>query len=748
MLVESAWVMLNSDKPTDGNCDQDWQVGRALNELLDRQRSGESINETRLRAEYPEFADQLLAHLNILIDLKDPRDPIDQLIARGALKAAEDSSCRAVLGPYRITEVLGQGGMAIVLKAREDRLGRTVALKLLRADLAHDASALKRFAREARVAGGLQHANVVTTYAVGEHLGSHYIVMEYVRGGTLADVIRTRGPLTVEMARHVFSQVLSGLHAAHDVGLIHRDLKPSNILLGYEDARVPTAVGNEDRRAVKLADFGLALMVATATRMTMADSVLGTPEYMSPEQARGDREIDSRTDLYSAGVVLYEMLTGTTPFRAEKPSAVVHRILHEEPADPHTVVKSADTSLSSLAIRLMAKRPEDRFATAAEAAAALDAGGRVKSVERRRRKVRHTLLGVFAVAFMIIGGLKLMMDLENDRVREVGVDRTRSPSAIAVRRGSSLEWKVLYDFGPGETTVQSARPVDRDGNGVLDLVVACIAAPVGGASVFGFSLTGERLWSWDPTPEKSIRWPDFEEPTTRWCCNDLLVEEVDSEPGDDIVVVAREANEYASRISLIRGSGSTAEVLSTFWHMGHINGIRTISLLDEDRVGLVAWGVNNKLDGFRDPAVTISSEASVASHDIVPIVVVLDPAEMEGISPPVTNASYFSPAKPYAYAYLDLLGKNPRPETPPWDTGAITRFRDCPFLPEETPQGCLSFTVTSCAQDHRDRAVLKVDHHLRLLHVTVGPDETHLTSMDAWESRWRVIQSRNESFDR
>jgi len=214
-------------------------------------------------------------------------------------------------------------------------------------------------------------------HAVGEERGAHYIVMEYVKGGTLADLIRNHGPLTAEMTRDLFSQVLSGLDAAHRVGLIHRDLKPSNILLGdglaTGSAPVVTACGG-DRSVIKLADFGLALMASGATRMTLPDSVLGTPEYMSPEQARGNDPIDHRADLYSAGVVLYEMLTGTTPFKAEKPSAVVHHILHEEPADPRTIVKGVDANLASLAIRLIAKRPEDRFEAATDAEVALEAG--------------------------------------------------------------------------------------------------------------------------------------------------------------------------------------------------------------------------------------------------------------------------------------------------------------------------------------------------------------------------------------
>jgi serine/threonine protein kinase len=141
--------------PTSENGDPDQRVGRILNDLLDRQKRGEAGTEARLRAEHPEFSDQLLAHLRVLADLKEPHDPIELLVARGTLQESRDPECGAELGPYRITGFLGQGGMGTVLKAREDRPSRTIALKLLRTELAHDTIALRRFAREARAAGGL-----------------------------------------------------------------------------------------------------------------------------------------------------------------------------------------------------------------------------------------------------------------------------------------------------------------------------------------------------------------------------------------------------------------------------------------------------------------------------------------------------------------------------------------------------------------------------------------------------------------
>ena len=221
--------------------------------------------------------------------------------------------------------------------------------------------------------------------------------MDYIDGPSLADLIHADGRLAADTVRDFFGQLLSGLAVAHQAGLIHRDIKSSNILLDGDFPETKSSPASATAKAsstIKIADFGLARIVSAQTRMTLPDSVFGTPEYMSPEQARGDDNIDHRSDLYSAGVVLYEMLTGRPPFKADAPSAVIHQILHDDPPDPRKVIGSADPRLAALALRLMAKYPEDRFRSASEAIDALHAGKGVRGGLRQYNDVReHTATG-------------------------------------------------------------------------------------------------------------------------------------------------------------------------------------------------------------------------------------------------------------------------------------------------------------------------------------------------------------------
>lgn len=258
------------------------------------------------------------------------------------------------LGGFRLLRKLGQGGMAEVWLAEQLSLERTVALKLLRRELMQDQKYIARFQREASAAGALNHPHIVQVHMVGEEDGQHYIAQEYVKGVTLRQLLRKKGPLEVVPALHIMRQVASALKAAGDAGIVHRDIKPENIMV--------TRKGN-----VKVADFGLAQLYAggDGVDITQEGMTVGTPLYMSPEQLHGEK-LDPRSDIYSFGVTCYHMLTGRPPF--EGPTAMSIAIKHvQEPARSlHLARPDLPQSLTDIVDRMLAKNPDDRYPNASE----------------------------------------------------------------------------------------------------------------------------------------------------------------------------------------------------------------------------------------------------------------------------------------------------------------------------------------------------------------------------------------------
>ena len=263
-------------------------------------------------------------------------------------------------GRYRLGQLIGRGGMAEVHKAVDTRLGRTVAVKIMRSDLANDEVFLSRFRREAHSVALLNNPNIVSIYDSGEEIltddqGNHervpYLVMEYVKGQTLRSILKENGALSQRDSEQVMLGMLSALDYSHHMGVIHRDIKPGNIMIS-------------EQGIVKVMDFGIArAMDDSAATMTQSQGVVGTAQYLSPEQARGE-SVDMRSDLYSAGCVLYEMLTGRPPFNGDSAVAIAYQHVTEVATPPSTIVPGLPKMWDSICAKAMAKDRQNRYATA------------------------------------------------------------------------------------------------------------------------------------------------------------------------------------------------------------------------------------------------------------------------------------------------------------------------------------------------------------------------------------------------
>jgi eukaryotic-like serine/threonine-protein kinase len=263
---------------------------------------------------------------------------------------------RVLSGRYELGSRLGKGGMATVFRGTDRLLGRTVAVKVLAPQFADDRKFVERFRREAQAAAGLNHPNVVSVFDTGSVDGVHYIVMEFVEGTTLADIIREEGALPPRRAAEIAMAVCRALSSAHEKGMVHRDVKPGNVLITPDGG-------------VKVADFGIA-RVAAGEPLTVTGSVMGTASYLSPEQAKGEK-VDARSDIYSLGCVLYEMLTGRAPFEADSPVSIAFKHVEEQPTAPSTVNHAVPRELGAVVMKALAKDPADRQHSAEDMASDL-----------------------------------------------------------------------------------------------------------------------------------------------------------------------------------------------------------------------------------------------------------------------------------------------------------------------------------------------------------------------------------------
>lgn len=289
-----------------------------------------------------------------------------------------DDGSRILAGRYQVGELIGRGGMAEVHIGHDTRLGRTVAIKILRSDLARDPSFQARFRREAQSAAALNHPAIVAVYDTGEDTFTEptgtvahvpFIVMEYVEGHTVRDILRDGHAVPIDEGIEITAGVLSALEYSHHAGIVHRDIKPANVMI------TPTG-------AVKVMDFGIARAVAdSAATMTQTQAVIGTAQYLSPEQARGE-QVDARSDLYSTGCLLFELLTGRPPFVGDSPVAVAYQHVREIPPIPSTIANDVPEALDRITLKALAKERDARYSSSAEFRADLEAvlrGGHVNA---------------------------------------------------------------------------------------------------------------------------------------------------------------------------------------------------------------------------------------------------------------------------------------------------------------------------------------------------------------------------------
>jgi len=287
------------------------------------------------------------------------------------------------LGQYQITGALGEGGMAAVYKAFQPGIDRYVALKILPRYFASDPQFVRRFAQEAKIIARLQHPHILPVHDYGEQDGYTYIVMPYVQTGTLADLLRGE-PLPLEQIKVIMTQVGDALDYAHAHGVVHRDVKPSNVLV-------------DERGNCLLTDFGIGKILTGTTQLTRTGDVIGTPAYMSPEQGLG-KELDSRSDIYSLGVVLYEMVTGRQPYKAETPMAVIIKHINDPLPPPRTVNPAVPEPVERVVLKALAKDRDHRFKTAGEMVMALNAAITFKGSQKAIPTLRATPGPVFSAA--------------------------------------------------------------------------------------------------------------------------------------------------------------------------------------------------------------------------------------------------------------------------------------------------------------------------------------------------------------
>ncbi|SES48079.1 serine/threonine protein kinase [Pedococcus cremeus] len=399
-------------------------------------------------------------------------------------------------GRYEVGELLGRGGMAEVHLGHDTRLSRPVAIKMLRSDLARDPSFLVRFRREAQSAAGLNHASIVAVYDSGEdhvvesggsRLSIPYIVMEYVEGQTLRELLNDRSPLEPAEAARITEGILDALSYSHRMGIVHRDIKPANVMIGKHGE-------------IKVMDFGIARAVAdTSATMTQTQAVIGTAQYLSPEQAQG-HTVDARSDLYSTGCLLFELLTGRPPFKGDSPVAIAYQHVGEAPPRPSTFNADVDASLDAVVLHALVKDREARYQDAASFRADLQAARLGRPISAA---ARGTAAGAAGAGGLAVADQTVALDtLSGERTTVLGAGAAAAAAGAGLAAAGRAGGPGDEVGAHGNTATLPAighdpddeEPRKRRGLGYVLLVLAVLGAiallAVAGRSFFGNTPSG------------------------------------------------------------------------------------------------------------------------------------------------------------------------------------------------------------------------------------------------------------------
>ncbi|MBL8870171.1 MAG: protein kinase [Planctomycetaceae bacterium] len=375
-------VYLSETQAVDSQEQSDEKLALLLTDLADRAQRGEQVDIVKVCEQYPEHA----AELKYLWGTVLVTEAVGINQAKSGSFFGSDSGTWPPqlpysIGDYELLEQVGQGGMGIVFRARQVNLGREVAIKMIQQDRLNSPEDHQRFLAEAEATARLEHTGIVQVYEVGEFDGTPFFSMQFIRGETLAQRLRS-GPMGQRQAAALIASVAKAIDYAHKQGILHRDIKPSNILL-------------DEHGSAKVTDFGLAKFFHANEHLTRTGAILGTPSYMSPEQASGrSNQLGPASDVYSLGTVLYHALTGRPPLVADSPLELALKILEQEPIPPRVLEPKIDRDLEMVVIRCLQKPPDLRYSSAGELAADLEAFLRDEPVMARSGRFTQVLARV------------------------------------------------------------------------------------------------------------------------------------------------------------------------------------------------------------------------------------------------------------------------------------------------------------------------------------------------------------------